>query len=326
MSLKIHNPIEHIESGYKNIIHPEAKGNYPLLERCVAYVLPTAAAGVALYSDSTNAQAHWGNFSNIYQIPAAIGAYMATQFACTYIKSHIANMDKGIVKSLADFTVTQLDIVNDFLVLIPAYNILPKGHNFNKIFAFDVMPEMIKGAESDLKNWWNKEDYESEVAGRIYAGAIAGGISRNIASYLANKLAGSEEKLINSNQVDENKQASLNEVNINNQNEFIETVARSSLSAMTKKLLIGKEYQKGDMVKEFSENVVQNLLLKTQAIQSLEGALQLKDTIFENGATISGAICGVNLIQYCLNAIENPEISELDDADLISPTPIISDL
>ena len=276
----IRTPIKYFQDTYKHYVHVEKEGNFPILERFIAYGIPTAAAlGLGFNYSSEEHIDKVKAYNLIVQIPGAIAGYLVSQLAVTYSKPHVESMDKGIFKSVANFGVKTLDNLNNLVLYVPAYNLLPENNEFNTAFAFYVLPAMVKGVESDFSSWWNGKDYESEVAGRVYAEVIAGGVAANLSTMTEGHLKSpAKDKL-------EDKKAISEYIGKNTQAKIIAAGVDTVSYALIKKLLVGQKYESDELKNDFARTFFKDALKATNFISDLE-AKSVEGSIFKNGVYI----------------------------------------
>jgi hypothetical protein len=313
----IRTPIKYFQDTYKHYVHVEKEGSYPILERFIAYGLPTAAALGFGYSKPAN----FNQYQNIkLEAPAAFAGYLVSQFVVTSVKPHVESMDKGVFKSVANFIVKTLDNVNDLILYVPAYNLLPETKEFNTAFAFFVLPAMVKGVESDFSSWWNGKDYEGEVAGRVYAEAIAGGVAANLSAITTESLQDAVAKQLSNDAKHEvtfnNEQ--MNSFNSKNAQAKLASTAVDTISySLIKKLLVGQKYESDELKNDFARTIFKDALKGTKFISDFE-AKSVKGSIFENSIYAFGSTMGLQIVEDFLGLLEDQEIKDaIADAKIL---------
>lgn len=295
------NPIESLKNFYKQNIHKfEKECTYPWLDRVVSYVVPTASAyayaNLGTHKDyNPSALTHKGDW-----LPSGLAFYVGSQAALTYVKTYADNMNKGFVKSVAEFALKLFDNVNNIVLYVPAYNLLPETHQLNSVFAFRVLPAIVKGIESDISSWRNGTNFESEVAGRVYAEAVAGGIAANTSTILAGHIKTLDAKF----DANDEKSKSTYESDAY----LAETFSDAILYSGIKKLLVGERYKSGEIQTDILQTILKDTAKKIVKIQEFEEKT-CKGSIYEHFLKVFLSTTLVETAFDCIAFMEDPEIT-----------------
>jgi hypothetical protein len=295
------NPIESLKNLYKANIHKfEKECTYPWLDRVVSYVVPTA--GAAAYATFGKHKDY--DISKLTHktdwLPAGVAFYLSSQAALTYVKPYADSMNKGVVKSVVEFTLKLFDNANNIVLYIPAYNLLPDSQQLNSVFAFRVLPAIVKGIESDFSSWRNGTSFESEVAGRVYAEAFAGGFAANISTYLSDEAKKLDPKF---DATDENSK-STHETDAY----LAETFSDAILYSGIKKLLVGERYKSGEIKTDILQTVLKDAAKKIVKIKEFEEKIG-KGSVYENFMKVFLSTTLVETAFDCIEFMEDPEIT-----------------
>jgi len=297
------NPIESLKNFYKTNIHKfEKESAYPLLDRVVSYVLPTAGAAAYAtfgnhpsYDTKVKALTHKSDW-----LPTGIVFYLLSQAGLAYVKPYADGMNKGVVKSVVEFTLKLFDNANNIVLYIPAYNLLPDSQQLNSVFAFRVLPAIVKGIESDISSLRNGTNFESEVAGRVYAEAVAGGVAANASTYLSGYTKAFDQKFDASNK--DSKSTHENDAYL------VETFSDAVLYAGFKKLLIGEKYKSGEITTDLFQTVLKDTAKKIVIIEGIENAIG-KGSVYENFMKTFLSTTLVETVFDCIELMEDTEMT-----------------
>ena len=296
------NPIESLKNLYKANIHKfEKECTYPWLDRLVSYVVPTA--GAAAYATFGKHEDYdIGKLTHkTDRLPAGVAFYLSSQAALTYVKPYANSMNKGVVKSVVEFTLKLFDNANNIVLYIPAYNFLPETHQLNSVFAFKVLPAIVKGVESDFSSWKNGTSFESEVAGRVYAEVVAGGIAANTSTILSGRI-----KALDPNNAVGEDSKSTHETDAY----LAETFSDAILYFGIKKLLVGERYKPGEIKTDILQTILKDSAKKIVKIKEFEEKIG-KGSVYEHFMKVFLSTTLVETAFDCIEFMEDPEITSV---------------
>lgn len=276
----LNQSIEYLKDSYKSFIHRGDVGDFPLADRVVSYAIPVIASGSIAYllNGSDNYKFEEINSKGFF-LPAIV-FYVFSQAGIDLIKPHAEQLEKSSwQKSILDFCVKFLDTANNIALLAPTMQILPAKYCINSIMAMYVMPEILKGIESDIKVFIDRykgeaTTYESEVSGKIYANVLAATLACNLAKYMEDQTAvtatdvksGALEKAIEANKtyvITAKNGTNFEQSKLDHTGELINRLTEGLSYTIAMKLLIGKTYKKDEVCNDITKSFMNGLLYKS---------------------------------------------------------------
>jgi hypothetical protein len=297
------DPIKSVKNFYKENIHKfDREGGYPLLDRLFAYVVPSASVVAYAKLGAHDAKYNPNTLTNKSWLPAGVAFYGLSQFVLTYVKPYADDMNKGFVKSAIKLGLKLFDNINDIILYIPAYNLLPETGQLNAVFGFKVLPAIVQGIESDISNWRKGINFEEEVAGRVYAEAVAGGVAANVSNALSEYVK------------------SLDTINKPSKFEpdakIAESISDAFLYAGVKKLLVGEKYESGEITRDVIKTIAQDNLKGSAIVKDLEGSLMTDSSVFAGFITAYAATSFIDSFEAFMQFLEETEITSAIESDI----------